>query len=67
MGSCGRTLASDPDPDADLGDLGEVVVLAVATTVHYMGGGSERASVMLREFRRAREGKGINDKAYKDE
>ena len=35
-------------------------------TVHHMGRGSERASVMLREFRRARDDEGAKDKVHKD-
>ena len=66
MGSGGLTLKqtdSDPDPNADLSDVREE--LAAATAVHYMGGGSKRASVMLRSFG-AREGEGVKDKAHKD-
>ena len=69
MGSCGPTLQqtdSDPDPNAGLSDGAVREVLAVATAVHYMGGGSKRASVMLRSFGARPGGEGMKDKVHKD-
>jgi len=73
VGSCGLNVQqTDSDPDnADLSDVGEVLASPqqCITWVYgcvCMGGGSERASVMLREFRRGRKDEGMKAKAHKD-